>query len=195
MTKWFKIILMMVMVVGFYNCNIFESDSTSGSVLIIGSITGKDLQGQEGSPVIFSDVLTNGGIVNDNATASLTAHCINPDVCGAASTYYQSIIVDQIDVEYSRSDGLAGEGEYVPYSFSQKVSMKIDIEETLSLPFVIVQHVAKLESPLVELINLGQEKILKLEARVTFNGYDVGGHRIQPVTGYISVWCSNFADE
>jgi hypothetical protein len=69
------------------------------------------------------------------------------------------------------------------------------IGETVDLPFVLVQHVAKLESPLVELINISQEKILKMEAICTFYGKDVGGHRIAPVVGRVSVWFANFADE
>jgi hypothetical protein len=184
MTKWLKIGFMVVMVVGFFNCNIFESDSTSASVLLIESLTDED-----NDVPIFSSVIVN---VNDLCKASLTAKLINPAM--TEGTYYQSIIVDQVDVEYSRSDGLSQEGKDVPFSFSQKANLMIAIDETAELPFTIIQHVAKYEPPLVDLANLGEEDMLKLEAKVTFYGYDVGGHRIQPVVGYVSVWCGRFAE-
>ena len=70
----------------------------------------------------------------------------------------------------------------------------VPIQETITLHFVLVQHLAKLESPLVELVGLGQEKVLKLEAKITIHGKDVGGHRIAPAVGAVSVWISNFGD-
>lgn len=187
------IMLIAVLALGFAGCNIFENDSTSTSILIIESITGKNLEGQEGSSVIFVDVETNGSVYNDNATAALTAKLIDPGATG--STYYQDIIVDQIDVSYTRSSGQNQPGKDVPFSFSQMVNAKVAINESIDLGFVIVQHVAKMESPLVDLVDLGEEQVLKLEAHVTFHGYDVGGHRIQPVTGTVSLWCANFGDE
>jgi len=178
----------------FSQCNIFENETTSSSILIIESITGTNLDGTDGSTTVFCDVLEDeDGIINESASALLTARLIDP--FAIIDTYYQSIIVDQVDIEYSRVDGRNQEGVDVPYRFSQKVNLTIPISEASSLlSFVLVQHTAKLESPLVELVNLVQEKILKLEARITFHGHDVGGHRIEPVTGTISVWCANFAD-
>lgn len=195
MTKWLKIAMIMLAALALTQCNIFESDSTSASALIVISITGQDLLGNTDSPVIFSDVASEtDGIINDNATATLNAQLINPDP-NADVTYYHSILVDQIDVEYSRSDGLNQEGRDIPFAFSQKVNIQVDIDTTVELPFVIVQHVAKLEPPLIDLASVGDEQVLKLEAKCTFHGKDLGGHRIQPVVGTVSVWCANFADE
>ena len=65
----------------------------------------------------------------------------------------------------------------------------------MKIPFVLIRHVAKLEAPLLALREwTNQEKILQLVAVVTIHGKDQGGHRVAPVTGYISVWCGNFAD-
>ena len=74
------------------------------------------------------------------------------------------------------------------------VYARVVIGETVELPFILVQHVAKLESPLVELINANQEKIIKAEAICTFYGKDVAGNRMAPVVGRVSVWFGNFAD-
>ena len=183
----------------FPSCNKLENETTSGSVLLLQSITGNDLQGNEGSTTIFVDVVQvneDGSmtIYNDNAVVELSAALLDPFVLPNEATYYQNIIVDQIDISYTRADGLNDEGEDVIYSFSQKVSYMVPIGETVSFPFVLVQHVAKLESPLVELVSFGQETVLKLEAKITIHGKDVGGHRVAPVIGGVSVWIANFGD-
>lgn len=192
------LILAIVVFLVFPSCNKLENETTSGSVLLINSITGNDLDGTAGSTTIFIDVVQvndDGSmtIYNDNGVADLTAVLLDPFIVQGDSTYYQNIVVDQIDIEYTRADGLSSENDVI-YSFSQKVTFMVPIGETISLPFVLVQHVAKLESPLVELVGLGQEKVLKLEAKITIHGKDVGGHRIAPAVGAVSVWISNFGD-
>ena len=176
----------------FISCNVFENETNSSARLLVLGITVRDLQGTTGSTTVFSDVETNGSIINDTATAELTAVLLDPNA--ADPSYYQNVVVDLIRIRYSRSDGLAVEGEDVPYSFDQEVNQVIEIGVPLNLGFVLIQHTAKLESPLVELISLGQEKILKLEVEITFYSKDLAGNRLEPVTGSISVWCSNFAD-
>ncbi len=193
--KCLLLILFAVCIIfSFPGCSKLENSTTSASKLIVESVTGKDLEGNEDSTTIFSDVITEGSIINDNAVATLTVVLLDPFASAGIATYYQSILVDQVDIKYSRVDGLNTPGVDVPYGFSQKVNMVVGVEEKVSLPFVLIQHNAKLESPLVELINIGQEKILKLEAEVTFHGKDLGGHRVEPVKGYVSVWCADFAD-
>lgn len=193
--KWTLTILLTLILINIPACNKLEDLTTSGSALIVTLISGEDLEGNDGSTTIFSDVLTtSGGIFNDTATASLTAVVLDPEQ--TTGTFYQDIVVDQIDVQYTRADmPNAREGVDVPFGFTQGVYARVVIGETVDLPFVLVQHVAKLESPLVELINISQEKILKMEAICTFYGKDVGGHRIAPVVGRVSVWFANFSDE
>jgi hypothetical protein len=176
------------------SCNPVENITTSGSQLIVQLITGTDSEGNEDSTTVFSDVMREGSVFNDTGTATLTAQLINPAASPLDLTYYYDIIVDQIDIEYSRADGLNVEGQDIPYSFSQKVYALVEIGAVVELSFVLIQHNAKLESPLVDLVNVENEKILKLEAKITFHGKDMGGHRIAPVVGHISVWCANFAD-
>jgi hypothetical protein len=189
------IISLIVLLIYIPGCSKLENVTDSSSKLIVITVTGVDLLGNEGSTTIFSDVLTSSGsIFNDTGTATLTATVLDP--AQTTSTFYQDIIVDQIDVEYTRSDiPDAREGVDVPFSFSQRVYARVGIGETVDLPFVLVQHVAKLESPLVELLSMGQEKVLKMEARCTLYGKDVAGFRIEPVVATISVWFANFADE
>ncbi len=177
------------------SCNNLENMTTSSSKIIITAITGNDLEGSAGSTTVFSDVLYGSTVVNDTGVLSIAAVPINP--LQDSSTYYQDVIIDQIDVEYSRTeDGRNVQGVDVPFSFSMKVNALVKVGEAIELPFVLVQHVAKLESPLVELTQwTNQEKILKLEAKVTIYARDIAGNRLEPVTGTISIWCTNFADD
>lgn len=175
-------------------CNKVENITNSATKLIVEVITGTDLEGNEGSTIVYSDVITSSGSVfNDTAVATMRAEVLDP--LQTSTTFYQEVIVDQIDISYSRTDGLNIEGRDVPYSFSQKVYISVSIGQPTELGFVIITHNAKAESPLVELINLGQEGILKLEARITFHSKDLAGNRLEPVTGTVSIWCGNFADE
>lgn len=177
-------------------CNKIENLSDSGTRLIVDTVTGTNLAGEDGSTTVFSDVVTIVDkmevIVNDNAAALLRAELINPDALGR--THYQDIIVDQIDISYTRSDRPnAVEGKDVPYGFSQKVNFLVEVESSTEYGFVLIQHTAKVESPLVELIFSGE--VLKLEANMTFYGKDLAGKRVAPVNASISVWCADFADK
>jgi hypothetical protein len=188
------VLLLAFMLINFSGCNKLEELSLSSSKLIIDIITGTDSRGESETTTIFSDVVTEGGVFDDYATVTLSAVVLDPNV--PTGTFYQDIMVEQIDVEYSRADGFNVEGEDVPYSFSQKVTARVQPGGLkIILNFVLVQHIAKVESPLVELVTLGQEHMLKLEVKVTVHGKDVAGNRVNPAVGYVSVWCANFADE
>jgi hypothetical protein len=192
------VVLLVFMLINFSGCNKLEELTTSGSKLIIDLITGTDSRGETESTTIFSDVITDEGIVYDDvAKATLSAVVLDPDV--PIGTFYQDIVVDQIDIEYFRADrdpANTVQGVDVPYSFSQKVTARVQPGGVkVEVGFVLIQHIAKSESPLVELVNVGQEHVLKLEAKITIHGKDVGGHRVESAVGYVSVWCANFADE
>ncbi len=187
-----NVLLLLVALITLPGCNAIENLTNSSTKLILESITGPDIEGTEGSTIAFSDVVREGGIFNDNGEVSLNAQLLSPGTTN--STYYQDILIDQVDVSYSRTDGLNVEGKDVPYRFSQKVHARILVGQTTTFGFMLVQHNAKIESPLLELRQLGQEHVLKLEAQITFHGKDLAGNRVEPVTGSISVWCADFAD-
>lgn len=186
-------IIVLITVIG--GCNAVENLTNSAARLIIDLITGTDLEGNDGSTTVFSDVVTSTGtIYNDTAVADLRAELINP--AAEESSYYTDIIVDQVDVEYSRTDMTNPvQGKDVPYSFTQKVNAVVQVETPAALSFVIVQHNAKTESPLVELTSpWNQEHVLKMEAKCTFHAKDLAGNRLAPAVGTISIWFANFAD-
>ena len=191
-TTFLLIVGLILLLVNVPGCNKLENTTTSASQLILDIITGNDITGSSGSTTIFSDVLTSSGsIYNDNADATMSAVLLDP--YADDSTFYQSIRIYRIFVEYSRPGGLDEQGKDIPYSFSQDVSITIKIGETVVFPFVLVQHTAKMEPPLVDLVYATD--VYKMEARVTFYGEDIGGNQVNPVTGTVSVWFANFADE
>lgn len=172
-------------------CNQIENITNSSAAIIITEITGNDLTGSAGSTTIFSDVVDDdGSISNDNCTIKVQAYLINPE--GTGNTYYQDVIIDQIDISFSRAEGLNVEGKDVPYRFSQKVTAQVSIGGSTEIGAVLIQHNAKLEPPLVDLTYNVQAHILKLEAHITVYGRDNAGNRVAPATGTVSVWCSNF---
>lgn len=183
------LILLLVSVPG---CNRLENTTTSASQLILDLITGNDIAGEEGSTTIFSDVLTSsGGIFNDNAEATVRAVLLDP--LSEDASFYQTIRIKRIFVEYSRPGGLDEQGRDIPYSFSQDVSITVDINAAVVFSFVLVQHTAKMEPPLVDL-KYGQD-VYKMEAKITLYGEDMAGNQVNPVSGSVSVWFANFADE
>jgi hypothetical protein len=190
-----KIFGLIIAVLFLASCNAMENDSTSGSMMQIVSLTGNDLEGKAGSTTVFSDVVTNSSIFNDNGVAAIQTLPLDPLLDPTMITPYMNVLVDQIDVVFKRTDGRNVEGVDVPYRFTQPMSMLVPINENLEIPFVLIRHVAKLEAPLLALREVtSQGIVLQLVAQVTIHGKDMGGHRLAPVTGYISVWCSNFAD-
>lgn len=188
-----KILVLIIAALFLASCVAKENDSTSGSFLVINSLTGNDLEGVAGSTTVFSDVITDNSIINDNGVAEVTAEIYNP-LSDADVSYFNNVIVDQIDVEFKRTDGRNVEGVDVPYRFTQPMNWLVAVESPQKIPFVLIRHVAKLEAPLLALREVSQSFVLQLVAKVTIHGKDLGGHRIAPVSGYLSVWCANFAD-
>lgn len=184
------VIIIALLTLPFSGCSKIENLSNSGSFISVEDITGKDLDAKA-SHTAFSDVITTGSVYNDNGIITLRASTLDQS---ATPTDYQDVIIDQIDIEYSRADGRNVQGQDIPYSFSQQMSVKLTVGKLVPVDFVLVTHNAKLEMPLVELTNYGAEHILKLEAKVTVHAKDVAGNRVAPAVANLSVWCANFAD-
>jgi hypothetical protein len=188
-----KLLALIIVSLLLASCLAKENDSTSGTMLQIISLTGNDLEGKAGSTTVFSDVITNGSIFNDNGVADIKALPLDPYL--EITTQYMDVMVDQIDVEFRRTDGRNVEGVDVPYRFTQPMSVLVTTLTPVKIPFVLIRHVAKAEAPLLALREVpSREFVLQLVAVVTIHGKDLGGHRVAPVTGYINVWCANFAD-
>jgi hypothetical protein len=95
-----KILVLIIAALFLASCVAKEKDSTSGSFLVINSLTGNDLEGLPGSTTVFSDVDIAGSIVNDNGVAEVTTLTYDPmeDSTAHDITYYNNVVIDQIDV-------------------------------------------------------------------------------------------------
>jgi len=189
-------------------CNKVENGSQSASYLIVGTMFGSDVNSilqTTGQNFSYSDVVyipTEGDkpptVLDDHFSVELTAMPINPDVDVNSMSSYNDVIVDRVDVSYSRTGNpnLNVPGRDVPDPFSQYTNIHIPLGENVTGTLVLVPHVAKLASPLVELTYPdNQEKILKLEATITFNAKDMAGNRLKPVIARMSIWCGNFGND
>ncbi len=194
MRKTTTLLLCLALGVLFFNgCNAVENGTTSGTRLYVQSITGTGLDGKPGSNVIYSDVMQNGGgVINDVVLVSVDAVLMDPNQ--VTPTNYQNVIIDQIDIHYTRADGLNVEGKDVPRSYSLTTSQMVMVADpTTSFNVEIMRHNAKLEAPLVQFADAGSGT-LKLEAHLTIHSKDTAGKRLAPVKASVSIECANFAD-
>jgi hypothetical protein len=175
-----------------YSCNPVEDDSRSASRLLVDNMLGTDAEGNSKN-FLQSDVLMSSGSVRaDSATATLRAETIDPDPLLGTSPY-NDIVVTRYIVSYTRSDGRNMAGVDVPYPFEGSMSTVIKQGSTASVSFVIVREVAKLEPPLIRLVDLGAEQVLTCTAQVEFYGHDTTNRTVK-ATGYLTVYFANYAD-
>ena len=154
---------------------------------------------------LLSDVITNittpdpctpaapcPTVFDDIATVTLRAPLKNiGSTTALAPTTNNEVTINRIRVEYVRADGRNTPGVDVPYAFDNVVAGTIPAGGNLALSFEIVRHVAKLESPLVQLKN--SPNIILSIAKVTIYGTDRTGNALQ-ATGQISIEFGNFGD-
>jgi hypothetical protein len=166
----------------------------ASSYLIIEALEGQGVTasgsgGSQFTPVLRSDVQTNGSVFEDNGRVTMSAamrDVTNPN----GPTTNNLITVTRYRVEFRRSDGRNTPGVDVPYAFDGAVTFTVGPGSDMQVPFSLVRAQAKLESPLMNLRGLGGSVLISTIADVTFWGRDQAG-RETSVTGKISV---NFAD-
>ncbi len=145
------------------------------------------------STTVQSDVLTSGSILNDAGavTLRLVLKDIGPAGAPTSPSSNNAVTINRYRVSYRRADGRNGLGVDVPYGFDGAATGTVPQSGTLKLGFELVRHVAKLESPLVQLVS--NPSVITTIADVTFYGQDLVGNEIQ-ATGSIQVDFGNFAD-
>jgi hypothetical protein len=129
-------------------------------------------------PTIFSD--------NGSASVSLVMKDVS-----VTPTSNNQVTISSYSVSYRRNDGRNTPGVDVPFPFSGAVTTTVVPGGTATIGFEIVRHVAKLESPLVQLAT--NPDIITTIADVTFYGKDLVGNDIT-VTGSIQIDFGNFGD-
>jgi hypothetical protein len=192
MKKTLRIAVILTAFLALYSCNPIEDDSRSASMLIVDNILGTDIDGNS-SNFLQSDVLMSSGSVRaDLATATLRAETLDPDPLLGTSPY-NDITVTRYVVSYTRTDGRDVAGVDVPYPFEGSMSAVVKTGSTASVSFVIVREVAKLEPPLIRLVDVGAEQVLTCTAQVEFYGHDTTNRTVK-ATGYLTIYFANYAD-
>jgi hypothetical protein len=182
----------------FISCNPLENETQSASLLVVQSIAGKDVEGNEvnflQSDVIFVDPLTGARYCRaDTAEATLSASMLDPDPLLGPSQY-NDIQVTRYVVTYMRADGKNAQGTDVPYSFEGGLSVLVPIGQSVSVSFIIVREVAKQEPPLLNLTQAFTGDVLNITARVDFYGHDLANKNVK-ATGYLPIFFANYADQ
>lgn len=170
------------------------------------------LQAARGGPTekmssnIFSDVITNvttpAPCTTDSpcptifadpgqVTLRLSPKNIGPVGTPSTPSSNNEVTINRVHVAYRRADGRNVEGVDVPYAFDTAATATVPATGTVTMGFLLVRHDAKMESPLVQLVNNGV--IITAIADVTFFGRDLVGNDIS-VTGSIGVDFGNFGD-
>jgi hypothetical protein len=102
------------------------------------------------------------------------------------------VTLNRYHVAYRRADGRNTPGVDVPYPFDGAITLSVAGGGAATGTFEIVRHVAKLETPLVQLQSNGT--VISTLADVTFYGTDRVGNDVN-VTGSIQINFGNFADQ
>jgi hypothetical protein len=134
-------------------------------------------------PTIFSDA---GSVV-----LRISLRDIGTTTNPAVPSLNNEVTINRYHVAYRRADGRNTQGLDVPYAFDGAVTGTVPTAGTLTLGFEIVRHVAKQESPLVQLVT--SPTIISTIADVSFYGTDQVGNEVA-VTGSILIDFGNFGD-
>jgi hypothetical protein len=111
---------------------------------------------------------------------------------GVSPTSNNQVTINRYHVQFQRADGRNLEGVDVPRSFDGAVTATIPPNGSQAVPFELVRHVAKEESPLAQLVS--STNFISTIAIVTFYGTDAVGNVVS-ATGQISVNFGNFGDQ
>jgi hypothetical protein len=134
-------------------------------------------------PTIFSD--------SAQAILSLALKDIGTTTSPNTPTSNNQVTITRVHIEYVRADGRNTPGVDVPYAFDGAVTATVPATGTAQLGFEIVRHVAKEESPLVQLTN--SASVITTICKVTFFGTDQVGNEVS-VMGQIQIDFGNFGD-
>jgi hypothetical protein len=201
-------VLLAVIAASTVSCGSVIRDGRSPVYLVINQLLASRGASTPGpfTGTLISDVVTN---VTTGGGCSTTNPCptifddfgrvtlrISPKDIGAGSSasapsINNEVTITRYRVEYRRADGRNTPGVDVPHSFDGAATGTVATGGELALDFELVRHIAKAESPLVQLaVN---PAIIAAITSVTFYGRDQVGNEVQ-VTGQLLIEFGNFGD-
>ena len=155
---------------------------------------------------LLSDVLTNittpapctparpcPTYFNDpgEVTLRLVPKDIGPPTGPTPLTTNNEVTITRYRVSYRRADGRNTPGVDVPYGFDGAVTVTVPSTGSIGLVFELVRHIAKYESPLVQL--KFNRTIIASIAEVSFFGVDRVGNDVS-VAGTMLIEFGDFGD-
>jgi hypothetical protein len=186
------------------SCGDVVRQGKSPVYLVIDQLTAKSgaTQSAQASNVLQSDVIT---MVTSPAPCTQDSPCptvfsdpgdvklraLQKDVSATAPSSNSEITISRYHIDYHRADGRNTPGVDVPYGFDGAVTGTTS-GGALELNFEMVRHVAKMESPLVELGS--NANVITTIAEITFYGRDQVGNDVS-VSGTMQVDFGNFGDK
>jgi hypothetical protein len=200
--KNLKIVLMITAILGalfvLNSCTSLENKTRSSSYISIDTLRAADLKGQPAdflqSDVQKVDSATQSPYVTaDTATATLTAHTLDP-MPSRGTSQYEDIMLTRYIVHYSRSDGRGTEGVDVPYAFEGALNTLLKVDQNTDVSFVLVREVAKMEPPLLNLVGKRDVGVLEVKATVEFYGHDMADNAVT-ATGTITIFFADYITE
>jgi len=192
-----KILAILTAIFLLFSCNPLENETESDSLLVVQNVTGTDIDGNVVN-YLQSDVQNvdsqtgQAYITADSAKATLKVSLLDPSPTVQPSQY-NSVTINRYVVSYSRTDGQNTPGVDLPYSFEGSLSIQIDVGSTATIAFIIVREVAKLEPPLINLVEGTEEGVLQVTAKVDFYGQDMVNNTVK-ATGYLNIFFANYTD-
>jgi len=188
-TMTFRILAAAAVVLALAGCNTISKETESSSMIIIQSITGTDTEG-ETVAYLQSDVRDSDGLVRvSNATVNVIVRLVNP---GSVSgpTQFNDVVLTNYRVTYELPTGPGSPGVDVPLPFDGNFSTVLcQVDDTTSVPFVVVLEAAKLALPLVGLV--GTNTVIETKAKIEIFGHDLTDHEVT-ATGYLTIYFADY---
>ena len=146
----------------------------------------------EDSSQLLSDVVTGGGVINDNAKVTVRSDVKNQG--NPTTGQFNDVVLERYDVAWTRTDGHNVQGIDVPYNFSGPLALRVTPNGSSEATFTLVRHEAKLEPPLRNMRGGGGLDVLHTIATITLHGRTTSGKTVE-VGGRLEVTFADFADD
>ncbi|HUE89578.1 MAG TPA: hypothetical protein VMO26_26165 [Vicinamibacterales bacterium] len=178
------------------SCGDVARTGRSPVFLIVDRIEASAGGGDDFSSFLLSDVLTKGGVINDNGRVEFRLALKNPGSVTSplGPSTLNEVTITRYRVQYIRADGRNTPGVDVPHAFDGGMTVTVGAQTGGSGAFLLVRHEAKAEPPLRNLRSLGGSSVfISTIAEITFYGRDQAGNEVM-ASGTISVNFADFAD-
>ena len=190
-TVTLKALAIAAAVLALAGCNSISKETDSSSMIVIESITGTTVEGDTVA-YLQSDVVGSDGLVRvDNATANIIVRLVNPGSVNGPSQF-NDVVLTNYRVTYELPTGPGPPGTDVPLPFDGNFSTVLcPVDESVSVPFVVVLEAAKLAAPLSSLV--GTNTVLERRARIEIFGHDLTDHAVT-ATGYLTIYFADYQE-